>query len=136
EHSLPQGAAGRRLTLDEAGRIRLEPDFSWWDQGQCIFVGDVKYKRTPDTAGVKHPDLYQLFAYAQATGLSTGLLIYAAGEDPERSYAIVRSDKLLRVRTLDLEVDPGQVLDQIDALADLVRIERAVARRTPVAVAA
>ena len=40
----------KSLTLDEAGRISMKPDLSWWPSGtagngsQPIFVGDAKYK--------------------------------------------------------------------------------------------
>lgn len=31
--------------LDEASRVRLMPDRSWWESGTCTFLGDAKYKR-------------------------------------------------------------------------------------------
>ena len=34
----------RGVTLDEARRVRLYPDLTWWDGGDCVFVGDAKYK--------------------------------------------------------------------------------------------
>ena len=37
----------------------------------------MKYKRTDDIGDFKNPDIYQLFAYCAALGLSRGLLIYA-----------------------------------------------------------
>ena len=33
------------ITLDEAGRVLLKPDLSWWDGPTCTFVGDAKYKQ-------------------------------------------------------------------------------------------
>jgi len=83
DRSFPQGAKRRSLVLDKLGRIRLEPDISWWDGQACTFVGDVKYKRIT-AEGVKHPDIYQLLAYATAANLPTGLLVYAAGRQMER----------------------------------------------------
>ena len=73
-----QGASGKLLHLDEARRVRLEPDMSWWEGSFCTFVGDVKYKRL---TGNKNADLYQMLAYLAATDLQSGLLVYAAGED-------------------------------------------------------
>ncbi len=71
-------SSGGGTTLDERGRIRLEPDLSWWPHG--TFVGDVKYKRDDRVA---NPDLYQLLAYATAFDLPGGLLIYAGKSPPD-----------------------------------------------------
>ena len=65
--------------LDEAGRVRLQPDLSWWDGRVCTFVGDAKYKRTKDER-VPNADLYQMLAYATALDLPGGLLVYAEGD--------------------------------------------------------
>lgn len=124
EYDFPQGARGKRLRLDLEGAIRLKPDFSWWEGGQCRFVGDVKYKTTPETAGVKEADIYQLLAYAQAADLPSGLLVYAKGDAEPRSYSIVNSDRVFLVRTLDLEMDPADVLDQISRIAAQIRLAR------------
>ena len=32
-------------SLDEAGRVHLRPDLTWWHGGECLFVGDAKYKK-------------------------------------------------------------------------------------------
>jgi 5-methylcytosine-specific restriction enzyme subunit McrC len=120
-HAFPRESDGHPLFLDESRRIRLKPDLSWWVGGRCVFVGDAKYKVTPPSAGVKHPDIYQLHAYAQATGLSEGLLIYASGSARDAVYEVVESQTQLRVRTLDLAQSPSDVLAQIRGLADIVR---------------
>ena len=39
--------------LDEAGRVRLQPDLSWWDGRVCTFVGDAKYKADEGRAGTE-----------------------------------------------------------------------------------
>jgi 5-methylcytosine-specific restriction enzyme subunit McrC len=135
ERSFPQGAQGRTLRLDRAGRIRLEPDLSWWERGRCVFVGDAKYKRTPAPTGVKHPDLYQLFAYAQAADLQTGLLVYAAGESEPGQYRIVHSDAVLEVRTLQLMQSSSEVLAEVAELGAWIR-ERAAVLRPPLAIVA
>ena len=38
----------RGVTLDEARRVQLRPDLSWWEGPTCRFVGDAKYKRVQD----------------------------------------------------------------------------------------
>ena len=116
----PQGAAGHTLALDSAGRVRLEPDISWWDAGRCVFVGDVKYKRSSVMGGL-HPDLYQVLAYAVGADLPEGVLIYAAGEaDPVR-HMVPHAAKMLEVMTLDLEASPDEVLSRVGGIAERVR---------------
>ena len=44
-YEFPQGARKRKLRLDVAEAVRLEPDISWWQRGSCVFVGDLKYKK-------------------------------------------------------------------------------------------
>ncbi len=120
QRALPQGAC---LHLDGAGEVRLRPDISWWELGQCLFVGDVKYK-TLDAGKIKHADLYQLLAYTIAAGLSLGLLVYAAGERDPGTYEIVHIGKVLTIVTLDVAGSPDKILDQIDQLAERIRTMR------------
>lgn len=114
--SFPRTSRGHRLTLDEAGRIGLEPDISWWSGGRCLFVGDVKYKRSSGGLG-KHPDYYQLLSYLAATGLPEGMLIYAAGEAEPGVYRVRHLGKRLEVVALDLSARPQDVMAQIRGLA-------------------
>jgi hypothetical protein len=116
ERTLVQGSAGRRLFLDVGQRVRLRPDISLWHGDRCLFVADVKYKRIVP-AEYQHADLYQLTAYAIATGLPSGVLIYAAGADGEQHHDIVELDRRLSVVPLDLTVGQAELRRQIDALA-------------------
>lgn len=120
ERQFPQNGRGKRLKLDELGRIPLKPDISWWADRRCLFVGDVKYKRTRNE-GVPNADLYQLLAYTTATGLPGGLLVYAAGEDKPVNHTVRHAGKALEIVTLDLAGDPSDVLLQIEDLAAKVR---------------
>lgn len=143
EHTFPQGAAGKRIALDQVGAIHLRPDLSWWDGATCTFVGDVKYKRL-QTADGEHADLYQLLAYTIATGVPGGLLIYAAPEDgapapvSHRVLPITHGDsparagraekekekekeKILRVVALDLSRSPKALLKTIAGIAREIR---------------
>jgi 5-methylcytosine-specific restriction enzyme subunit McrC len=119
ERDFPQGAKHRALFLDEAKRVRLKPDISWWSAKVCRFIGDIKYKRV-SAEGIEHPDLYQLLSYTIASGLPSGLLIYASGESEAVSLAIPLAGKRLHIRTLDLSGSPDSILRQIDSLALLV----------------
>ncbi len=123
----PQQARERPLYLDEGQALKLKPDLSWWHDGRCLFVGDAKYKMTPEVARVKHPDAYQLLAYTTATKLSQGLVIYAAGEEVQRTYAVPLAGKRLEVRTLDLDQSPEDVLAQIEEVAARVRVHAQIA---------
>lgn len=119
-----RGSGG--LTLDEATRVRLEPDLSWWHGSQCIFVGDAKYKRL-DGPSFKHADLYQLLAYATAANLDYGLLVYAAGEAESAVHKVRFAGIDLAVASLDLSGEPVHILDEIDRIANGIR-GRALAR--------
>jgi 5-methylcytosine-specific restriction enzyme subunit McrC len=115
--TLVQGGSGmRRLTLDRAERINLQPDVAWVVSGMPRFVGDVKYKRTEGNRG-HNPDLYQVLAYAIATDLPDATLIYAKGEDAPAEHEVRHVGKRLRVVALDLELEPDGVLAQIETIA-------------------
>jgi 5-methylcytosine-specific restriction enzyme subunit McrC len=111
------------IHLDVASRVVLKPDLSWWEEGECVFVGDVKYKRI-SVQGIKHPDLYQLLAYTIAADLPAGLLVYAAGELESANHEIVFVDKRLEVVSIDLRGTPDEILEKIRALAVRVRAQR------------
>jgi 5-methylcytosine-specific restriction enzyme subunit McrC len=122
--TFPQNSRGHGLKLDQAGRVRLEPDLSWWSSGRCVFVGDVKYKEVSAT-GVGHPDLYQLLAYATATDLPSAMLIYAEGANDAIVHRVHHSDRELRVRTLDLNTDLDQLRGQLEQVARDIQLSAA-----------
>jgi 5-methylcytosine-specific restriction enzyme subunit McrC len=126
--AFPDGTHCPPLSLDEAGRIRLEPDLSWWHVGQCRFVGDVKYKR--DAGSGLNPDLYQLHAYATATRLSHATLVYADGPPVPRRHTIPPLGIDLSIEHLDLTRPPKEILGQVAVLADRIAAERSSAVQT------
>jgi len=103
------------MRFDKSETIKIKPDFSWWEGRECRLVGDVKYKRTDDA--IKHPDLYQLNAYATAANLPGGRLAYAAGEAVPTTHVIAYSGKKLLVRILDVTGAPLEVLKRVGSLA-------------------
>ncbi len=109
-------AAGHPVHLDSAKRVSLEPDVSWWSAGQCVLVGDAKYKRL-SAAGIKHPDLYQLLAYLVATGLPAGVLVYPLTEAQSVDHYIPGAGVTMLIRTIDLSGQPEQILATVDRLA-------------------
>jgi len=127
EQSFPQNARGRSLRL--AKGVAIEPDLSWWAGSRCVFVGDVKYKRTT-VKGILHPDLYQLLAYTVAANLPAGLLVYAAGEGDPATHVVDHAGKTLHVVALRLG-DRDAIDEQIDALAERVRAMRTTLATVP-----
>lgn len=119
----PQGDG--KLRLDEAGMLTLRPDISWWTEGRCQFVGDLKYKRVGRSGG-KHPDVYQLLSYVVAADLSAGMLIYAAGEADEAVHDVVHVGRRLTVTSVDLSGSPQEILAEIAAVAAQIRSMRAI----------
>lgn len=116
-----QGARRHGLYLDEERSIKLEPDLSLWVGDRCLWLGDAKYKRV---ALDQYPnaDLYQVTAYAVATGLERGTLIYAKSEGPASTHRIVNIGKSIDVIALDLSAPPAQLLAQVVVIADEIRM--------------
>ena len=121
-----QLTGSRRIYLDEASRVKLEPDLSWWDGGACRFVGDAKYKRIDGS--VPNADLYQMLAYATALDLPGGLLVYAKGEREPATYRVRHSGKRLEVAALDLSATLDETLGSVGLLAGRVQELRDDAR--------
>ena len=116
----------RGVTLDEARRVRLYPDLTWWDGGDCVFAGDAKYKNITERR-VPNADLYQLLAYTTALDLPGGLLIYAQGEADTTVYEVRHAGKRLEVAALDLSGELNDILARVDMLAEKVKSLRAEA---------
>lgn len=128
DRQFSQNAEGNRLHLDAAEQVRLKPDLFWLEQQECVFLGDVKYKRVND-AGVKHADLYQLLAYTIAADVSSGLLVYAYGEGESAFHQIKRLGKTLEVAVLDVSGTPDEILREVRGIAERVRIQRNINQR-------
>ena len=124
QHTLRQGAT---LHLDKARQIDVRPDLSWWESGQCLFVGDVKYKRL-DAGEIKHADLYQLLSYAIAADLPRALLVYASGQGDSGVHEIDHVGEELTISTLDLKRAPDEILGQVGQLAERISGMKSEAR--------
>ncbi len=110
--------SGYGTTLDEGGRIRLEPDLSWWRRGVCTFAGDIKYKNI--AGGAPNPDIYQLLAYVTALDLPGGLLIYA-GESEPTTHVVRHAGKRLEVVSVDLSGSLAETLEILHQVAGRIR---------------
>jgi 5-methylcytosine-specific restriction endonuclease McrBC regulatory subunit McrC len=126
------------LFVQKKGNIHVKPDFSFWELDDCRLVGDCKYKKLTkkipgenlegfeDDVGALTPDLYQLLTYTIATKLNNGFLIYADEYSPSGKPGLpikfadlqpVNTDTVLKRRALNLNVEPAQILEQIEAIA-------------------
>jgi 5-methylcytosine-specific restriction enzyme subunit McrC len=120
ESAFPRGAAGRQLYLDEARRVRVRPDLSWWVGARCVFAGDVKYCLVDPTAPFQN-HLYQLLAYAISADVPAAVLVYAAGEGEPGVYRVSNAGKELHVAALDLAAEPEMILEQVRGLANRIQ---------------
>lgn len=103
--------------LDEAGRVRLRPDFVYYaPSGTPLGVADAKYK-TEKVDEAHHADLYQMLAYCTVLKLSRGHLIYAAGEAEPAVHVVQQSGIEIVCHALDLRRPAEELLAQLDDLA-------------------
>ena len=109
-----------RTYLDEAGRLKLKPDITWWHDGLSRAVIDAKYKALA-VSGIPNADAYQMLAYCIAFGLDCGYLVYAKDAGQESLEHVVRDlGTMIRVRSIDVEREPAEVLSEVEALADAI----------------
>lgn len=111
----PDKWSGGSLTLATSGAVRLKPDLGIRIDGTWRFVGDVKYKI--DSGPGHDSDLYQVLAYAVATGLSEATLIYADGPPGVTDHVVRNLAVTLRIRHLDLAQPPDHVLEELRKIA-------------------
>lgn len=105
------------LRLDEDGHIPIRPDVIWQRTGRPRAVIDAKYKALRPT-GMPNADAYQMLAYCTALGLRRGYLVYATDSgEHSRNLTIKNTPCEIRVRTLDVERRPDQLIQQVELLA-------------------
>ena len=90
-----------------------------------MFVGDAKYKKIDSKA--RNADLFQLLAYATATKLPGGLLVYAQGKT-DQTYTVRNSGKQLEITALDLSESLEDILARVDGIAVRIKALLSVAR--------
>lgn len=110
--------------LDEAGKVKMNPDLVWYRAGQPAAVIDAKYK-AEKPAGYANADIYQLLAYCTALGLSEGHLIYAKGAEDPAVHEIRNAGTRVVAHAIDLEQAP------IDLLAAVASITQTLAKPRP-----
>jgi 5-methylcytosine-specific restriction enzyme subunit McrC len=98
-------------------QLQLKPDITWWKNGGCRAVIDAKYKRL-DNASFPNADAYQMLAYCAAFHLPLGYLVYARDEgETDRDYRLRDNRTTIKVRAIDVESEPSELLAQVAELA-------------------
>ena len=109
------------IKLDRENRVQMRPDVVVSRDGTRVLVADCKYKRL-HTGEHRHHDLYQLLAYCTAIELREGLLIYPRHlADLSTQISVRGVDVRLREYSVDLGGSTGEVMMELDQLADRVR---------------
>ena len=109
------------VPLSKGPTVRMNPDLLFQARGTLALVGDVKYKLT-GSGIARNPDYYQLLAYATATNVELGILIYCqADEAPAKTITIENGGQRLTCYPLPLAGDWQQVSREVDRLAGTIR---------------
>ena len=104
--------------LDHDGQVHIKPDLVWHHDGRVRAVFDAKYK-AEKPAGFPNADVYQMLAYCVRHELSTGHLIYAAGNDVPARYTITKAGIEIYCHSLALDRDPLDIASQVDEIVAL-----------------
>jgi 5-methylcytosine-specific restriction enzyme subunit McrC len=100
--------------LDEAARVPIRPDLTWWTGRDCRAVADVKYK--PVSGGTPNADIYQMLSYCIALHVPRGYLIYAAAVEEPSNHVVRNAGVEVIVKTLDLAAAPAELLQEAEHL--------------------
>lgn len=106
-HSWPSG-------LDQAGIIKVRPDYLWREGERVVATADAKYKRIEHQSHVPNEDLYQVLFYCSRYGSKIGYLLYAAA--PDFSLHMAGSYIEIRIRSIDLSQDLASLHDNLESL--------------------
>lgn len=120
-----QVKAQHGVFLGAGNEIPMNPDVTFWRDGQVVAVADCKYKIMRDGDG-QGDDYYQALAYATAYDLSEAWLIYARfpGDPTGTSVRVRNSSRNLRTVGIDLTGDMKVAIEQVAHLADVFVPER------------
>ena len=106
------------MALDTKARLTIRPDLVWYGAAGPVAVADTKYKLLDDKGNFPNSDAYQLVTYCARLGLSTGHLIYAAGDPQPEPYEIVGTGVRLLVHAIDIGRPMEDIESQVDRLAE------------------
>lgn len=108
------------LPLDTLGRLRIKPDLVFYDSHGSVAVADTKYKLLDDRGDFPNADAYQLVTYCARLGLSTGHLIYAAGEPRPEPFDIVGTGVRLVIHSVDISRPVSEVEARLAELGQAI----------------
>lgn len=108
------------LPLDTLGRLRIKPDLVFYDEDGPIAVADTKYKLLGAKGEFPNADAYQLVTYCARLGLSTGHLIYAAGEPRPEPFDIVGTGVRLVIHSVDISCPVSEVEARLAELGQAI----------------
>jgi 5-methylcytosine-specific restriction enzyme subunit McrC len=112
------------IYLGKDRQISMNPDLMFRQNGNNVFVGDLKYKLSEDGKG-RSSDYYQLLAYLTSTGLQRGVLIYCQndGQAPLRRTRVVNSGQELLTYPLNMSGTRQQLETSVAELANWICAE-------------
>lgn len=120
-----------QLFLDEPQSVELRPDLLCRGHVGLAAVVDAKYKaERPE--GFPNADLYQMLAYCTVLGLPSGHLVYAKGNESACVHTVRNSGIAIHCHALDLALEPVQLLNQVDRLAEKISSRSIADRRLEV----
>lgn len=103
--------------LGKSRQLPIRPDITWWRHNECVAIAEAKYKRIATTQ-YPNADAYQMLAYCTALKRSRGFLIYAKQSGEENTNTKIKNaDVTLAVRTLDVVLEPADLLLAVKELA-------------------
>lgn len=105
--------------LDVAHKIPMRPDLVFYRRGEPVLVADIKYKLTDDGLG-RNADYYQVLAYCEAVGVSSGFLIYSSEVSAPTTAKVVRGGPTLCVDPLAVGESRAPLDRALEELADRV----------------
>ena len=105
--------------LDIEEHVSIRPDLVSFRGNRPHLVADPKYK-AERPSGFPNADIYQMLAYCTALDLPIGHLIYAEGNEDARHHTVRHAGIRVVAHTLDLNLSPQELLDEVDALARVI----------------
>lgn len=108
------------FSLDTLGRLVMRPDLVFYGPSGVSAVADTKYKLLDDDGKVPNADVYQLVSYCGRLSLTTGHLIYAAGEPSSDPFEMVGTNVRVVVHAVDITDRVEGIEAQVEHVAALI----------------
>ena len=103
------------VSLDQDHLVKMRPDLVWRHNGRAQAIFDAKYK-AEKPAGYPNADVYQMLAYCVRYGLSTGHLIYAAGNEIAARFNVTQAGITIVCHALRLDVPNVEIEATVDSI--------------------